>query len=73
MHVHSAYCAIRDRNVCVAMSDEPTHEGQADLQDLKIICMKYSYGALCTGDFCPNYGSGRVGMGVGPAPICPTD
>jgi hypothetical protein len=72
MQIRSAYCAIRDRNVCVAMTDEQIREGQADLPDLKIICMKYSYGSICTGDFCPNYGTWRVGMGAGPAPNCPT-
>lgn len=73
MHIYSAYCAIRDRNVCVEMAGEPTHERQANHQDhLRIICTKYSYATICTGEFCPNFGQGRVGLGVAPARICPT-
>lgn len=62
MHVHSAYCSARDQNVRVAMSEEPTHEGQANLHDVEVICL--DYGENCTGDFCPAFGLPRVLMGV---------
>lgn len=62
MHVHTAYCSARDQDVRVAMTEEPTHEGQANLHDVEIICL--DYGEHCTGDFCPAFGLPRVLMGV---------
>lgn len=62
MHVHTAYCSARDQNVRVAMTEEPTHEGQASLHDVEVICL--DYGEQCTGDFCPAFGLPRVLMGV---------
>jgi hypothetical protein len=72
MHIYPAYCAVRDQDVCIEMSEELPEERKADLQNLAIMCMKYSYGPICTSDFCPNFGSGLVGMGVRPSPVCPT-
>ncbi len=62
MHIHSAYCSARDQNVRVAMTEEPTHDGQANLHDVEVICL--DYGEHCTGDFCPAFGLPRVLMGV---------
>lgn len=62
MHVHSAYCSARDQTVRIAMTEEPTHEGQANLHDCEVICL--DYGERCTGDFCPAFGLPRVLMGV---------
>lgn len=64
MSISTAYCGVRDRNVCVVTTAEAGHEGEADLQSLAITCMGYAYGPICTGDFCPNFGDGRVHMGV---------
>ena len=55
MHIHSAYCSARDQNVRVAMTEEPTHDGQANLHDVEVICL--DYGEHCTGDFCPGSGA----------------
>jgi hypothetical protein len=44
------------------MTEEPTHEGQASLHDMEVICL--DYGEKCTGDFCPAFGLPRVLMGV---------
>ena len=62
MHMHSAYCSARDQNVRVAMTEEPAHDGQANLHDVEVICL--DYGEQCTGDFCPAFGLPRVLMGV---------
>ena len=62
MHVHNAYCSARDQQVRVAVTEEPTHEGQANLHDVEVICL--DYGMACTGDFCPEFGLPRVLMGV---------
>ena len=62
MHIHSAYCSARDQTVRVATTEDPTHEGQANLHDLEVICLDYGEG--CTGDFCPAFGLPRVLMGV---------
>ena len=62
MHTHTAYCSARDQNVRIAMTEEPTHDGQANLHDVEVICL--DYGKACTGDFCPEFGLPRVLMGV---------
>lgn len=62
MHTHTAYCSARDQNVRVAMTEEPTHDGQANLHDMEIVCL--DYGKQCTGDLCPAFGLPRVLMGV---------
>jgi hypothetical protein len=67
MHICSAYCAIRDRDVYVALTDELAPEDETELRDLEIICMKYSYAPICDGDFCPNFGTDRVAVGIRPA------
>ena len=62
MNVHNAYCSARDQQVRVAMTEEATHEGQANLHDVEVICL--DYGKECTGDFCPEFGLPRILMGV---------
>jgi hypothetical protein len=44
------YCSARDSDVRVLLTDEPTHEGQASLQDSEVICLEI--GEKCTG-VCP--------------------
>ena len=62
MHTHSAYCSARDQNVTIALTEEPTHDGQANLADMEVVCL--DYGEKCTGDLCPAFGLPRVLMGV---------
>jgi hypothetical protein len=45
------YCSARDQEVRVVLTDEPTHDGQAPLADLELLCMEI--GEKCTGNLCP--------------------
>lgn len=66
MNTCPAYCAMRDRDVYVVLPDDPSQATQANPTDLAVICRTYSYAAVCTGDFCPNFPDGHVAVGVRP-------
>lgn len=51
MKTTMAYCSACDRDVMIALSDEPVFEGQANLPDPEVICMEI--GHKCTGAMCP--------------------
>lgn len=45
------YCAARDSNVHVVLTDEPITDGQATVTDTELICLEIGDG--CTGAMCP--------------------
>lgn len=45
------YCAARDSNVHVVLTDEPITDGQATVTDTELICLEI--GEHCTGALCP--------------------
>ncbi|HEX2778202.1 MAG TPA: hypothetical protein VHM30_01810 [Gemmatimonadaceae bacterium] len=45
------YCAARDQDVHVVLTDEPVEEGQATVMDTEVICLEI--GEHCTGSLCP--------------------
>ncbi|NUO64449.1 MAG: hypothetical protein HOQ11_00100 [Gemmatimonadaceae bacterium] len=45
------YCAARDQDVHVVLTDEPTEDGQATVMDSEVICLEI--GERCTGSLCP--------------------
>lgn len=52
MKTHMAYCSACDRDVQIAVPDEPVEpDGQATIHDTEIVCMEI--GEKCTGAMCP--------------------
>jgi len=52
MKTQMAYCSACDRDVRIAMSDEPVEpDGQANVPDAEIVCLEI--GDRCTGALCP--------------------
>ena len=51
MKTQVAFCSACDRDVTIAMTDEPVFDGQANLPDPEVICMEI--GHQCTGSMCP--------------------
>ncbi len=51
MNTHIAYCSACDRDVRIALPDEPVFDGQANLADPEIVCLEIGEG--CTGHLCP--------------------
>ena len=45
------YCAARDQDVHVVLTDEPVEDGQATVMDREVICLEI--GESCTGSLCP--------------------
>ena len=45
------YCAARDQDVHVVLTDEPVEDGQATVMDSEVICLEI--GESCTGSLCP--------------------
>ena len=45
------YCGARDQNVSVAVLDNPSRDGQANLLDADIVCLEVD--GHCTGGMCP--------------------
>lgn len=45
------YCAARDQDVHVVLTDEPIEDGQATVMDSEVICLEI--GESCTGSLCP--------------------
>ena len=52
MKVRMAYCSACDRDVQIALEDEPTWtDGQANIRDTEVVCLEI--GRQCTGALCP--------------------
>jgi hypothetical protein len=51
MKTHVAYCSACDRDVVIAMTDEPVFDGQANVPDPEVLCLEI--GHKCTGAMCP--------------------
>ena len=51
MKTQTAFCSACDRDVQIALPDEPVWEGQANLADPEIVCLEI--GEKCTGHLCP--------------------
>jgi hypothetical protein len=51
MRTQLAYCSVRARHVRVAVTDLPTHDGQAPLHDAELVCL--DVGGHCTAVRCP--------------------
>lgn len=51
MKTTMAYCSACDRDVMIAMSDQPVFDGQANLPDPEVVCLEI--GHKCTGSMCP--------------------
>jgi len=51
MKTKLAYCSACDRDVMIALPDEPRFEGQANLPDPEVVCLEI--GETCTGSMCP--------------------
>lgn len=51
MKTQTAYCSACDHEVRVVLTDEPSHEGQANLTDAEVVCLEI--GDQCTGNLCP--------------------
>jgi hypothetical protein len=46
-----AYCSVCDRDVQLVVTDELSHDGQANLHDAEIVCLEV--GDRCAGCHCP--------------------
>ncbi len=66
MYIGTVFCAMRDQDVFVALPDDASEEMKAELENTAIICGKYSWAPICTGQFCPHFAEGRVGIGMRP-------
>ena len=51
MKNHQLFCGACDRPVRVLITEAPSIEGRASLQDAELICLEI--GAKCTGNMCP--------------------
>ena len=51
METQLAYCSACDQNVRIVVTDPPTHDGQANLHDVEVVCLEI--GSQCTGALCP--------------------
>lgn len=51
MKTHIAYCSACDRDVRIALPEEPLFDGQANLADPEVVCLEI--GESCTGALCP--------------------
>lgn len=51
MITQPVYCQARGRNVRVAVTDRPSHDGQATLHDAEFVCL--DVGDHCTASRCP--------------------
>lgn len=51
MNTRIAYCSACDRDVRIALPDEPLFDGQANVADPEIVCLEI--GESCTGGLCP--------------------
>ena len=51
MNTQLTYCSARGRSVRIAVTDRPTHDGQAPLHDAELVCL--DVGGHCTASRCP--------------------
>ena len=51
MNTPRGHCAARGRDVRIAVTDAPTHDGQAPLRDAELVCL--DIGGHCTRSGCP--------------------
>jgi hypothetical protein len=51
MKSHQLFCGACDRPVRVLITEAPSAEGQAELEDAEVVCLEI--GAQCTGNLCP--------------------
>jgi hypothetical protein len=51
MKSESAYCSACDKDVRIVITDEPSHDGHANLHDAEVVCLEI--GESCTGSLCP--------------------
>lgn len=51
MKTHTTFCSVRGRDVRIAVTDLPTHDGQATLHDAELVCL--DVGGHCTASRCP--------------------
>lgn len=63
MTTSTVYCALCDKEVHVAQTPMPLHEGEANLPDApELICL--TYGRQCAGGRCPVSGLPAIVMGT---------
>ena len=63
IETRKTYCPRCNRDVTVAITPAPAHEGHANLPDGgNIVCLEF--GAQCTGPMCATFAVPRVVMGV---------
>lgn len=51
MRTQMTYCAARGREIRIAVTDDPAHDGQATLHDPELVCL--DIGGHCTATRCP--------------------
>jgi hypothetical protein len=51
MRPQIAYCSACDKDVHIVITDEPSHDGHANLHDSEVVCLEI--GESCTGNLCP--------------------
>lgn len=52
MKTQMAYCSACDRDVRIALTEEPVEpDGQANIHDAEVVCLEI--GEKCTGAMCP--------------------
>ena len=51
MEQQVAYCSACDKDVRVVVTDQPSHDGHANLHDAEVVCLEI--GDACTGGLCP--------------------
>ena len=51
MKNQTAYCSACDKDVHIVITDEPSHDGHANLHDAEVVCLEI--GETCTGALCP--------------------
>ena len=51
MKNQTAYCSACAKDVRIVITDEPSHDGHANLHDAEVVCLEI--GETCTGALCP--------------------
>jgi hypothetical protein len=51
MQFHTVFCSACDHDVKIMVTDEPSHDGHANLHDAEVVCLEI--GHHCTGALCP--------------------
>ena len=50
MEPQTAYCSACDKDVRIVVTDDPSHDGHANLHDSEVVCLEI--GDACTGSLC---------------------